>query len=335
MHVRYYQLRDDSAEMSERLRTQNMELIHIRDSEVYTAQLAERNRIARDIHDNVGHMLSRALLQMGALLAIHKEEPIHTELEGVRETLDTAMNNIRSSVHDLHDESIDIGSAMEELSRPLTESGRFRLNLELDAGDDMPREVKYALIGITKECVSNVIKHSDNKQVDINLTEHPSMYQLVVHDYPAASDAEEDEDTTGRRESQTEVSEAVFDRQRERNSADAAAIGRRREGAAVDEAAIGRKEEWMAADEASSERRRGRTSADETVIERQRGRTNVGEAGNRRQRSGTTAGENVAGISRSSEGIGLLNIASRVESLGGTLHISTDQGYRVFVSIPK
>ena len=80
----YRKLRDDSAEKNALLRSRNTELIQARDTEVYNAQLSERNRIAREIHDNVGHTLSRAILQMGALLAIHKEEPVHSELEGVR-----------------------------------------------------------------------------------------------------------------------------------------------------------------------------------------------------------------------------------------------------------
>ncbi|MCR5227044.1 MAG: two-component sensor histidine kinase [Eubacterium sp.] len=174
-------IRDDSEETNSRLRLQNTELMNARDTEVYNAQLSERNRIAREIHDNVGHTLSRAILQMGALLAIHKEEPIHSELEGVRETLDNAMNSIRSSVHDLHDDSIDVKASIADLVKPLNE--KYSVHMDLDIGDNTPRPVKYALIGITKECISNIIKHSSNTDVDIKLNEHPSMYQLVIHDY--------------------------------------------------------------------------------------------------------------------------------------------------------
>ena len=183
----FKKLRDDSSEKNALLRKQNQELLSIRDSEVYNAQLAERNRIAREIHDNVGHTLSRAILQMGALLAIHKEEPVHSELEDVRQTLDSAMNNIRSSVHDLHDESIDVAAAINQLAEPL--KSKFKVNLDIDIGDDMPRPVKYSCIGITKECISNIIKHSSNPDVDIRLSEHPSMYQLVIHDYDAEGSA--------------------------------------------------------------------------------------------------------------------------------------------------
>ncbi len=69
---RIRKLRDDAVEKQQTLSLQNEQLLSARDSEVVAAQLAERNRIAREIHDNVGHTLSRALLQVGALLAVHK-----------------------------------------------------------------------------------------------------------------------------------------------------------------------------------------------------------------------------------------------------------------------
>lgn len=178
---KYKSLRDDSSEKNELLQLRNQELLKARDNEVYNAQLAERNRIAREIHDNVGHTLSRAILQMGALLAIHKEEPVHSELEEVRQTLDSAMNSIRSSVHDLHDESIDVPAAIKQMVEPLY--SKYNVNLDIDVGNDMPRPIKYTCIGIAKECISNIIKHSNNPNVDIRLSEHPAMYQLVIHDY--------------------------------------------------------------------------------------------------------------------------------------------------------
>ena len=65
------------------LQEKNKNLMEKQDYEIYLATLRERNRIAREIHDNVGHMLSRSILQMGALITIHKEEPLHGQLAGV------------------------------------------------------------------------------------------------------------------------------------------------------------------------------------------------------------------------------------------------------------
>lgn len=174
-------LRDDFSIRRDQLTAQQQALIQARDQEVETAQLQERNRIAREIHDHVGHMLTRALLQMGALLTIYPQEPMHSQLEEVRSTLDTAMTNIRTSVHDLHDESIDVSLAIRQIAQPLQE--KYQVRLELDASNHLPREVKYAILGITREAVSNIVKHSQNDCVDITLIEHPSMLQLVIWDY--------------------------------------------------------------------------------------------------------------------------------------------------------
>lgn len=182
------ELRDDTHIKQEQLAKQNAKLVVARDEQIHSAQLAERNRIAREIHDNVGHMLSRAILQMGALLSIYKEEPLHEQLEGVRETLDGAMNNIRSSVHDLHDESIDVRAQIETMAKPLNE--KFKVDLELDIDENMNRQIKYVIIGVCKEAISNIMKYSVNSNVDIKLVWHPSMYQLVIHDYYQMSNDE-------------------------------------------------------------------------------------------------------------------------------------------------
>ncbi len=181
LDIKVKSIRDDSEERELLLKDKNRELMQKQDQEVYVATLKERNRIAREIHDNVGHMLTRSILQLGALMTVYKNEPVGEQLGAVRENLDEAMNNIRSSVHDLHDESIDLKHSIEEIVAPLEE--KYIVNLEYDVTEDMVRDYKYAVIGIVKEAVSNIIKYSDNTYVDIILREHPAMYQLVVQDY--------------------------------------------------------------------------------------------------------------------------------------------------------
>ena len=70
--------------------------------------MQERNRIAREIHDNVGHMLTRAILLLGAVKTINQDQKITDSLTLLEDTLTQTMDNIRSSVHNLHDNSIDL-----------------------------------------------------------------------------------------------------------------------------------------------------------------------------------------------------------------------------------
>lgn len=178
--MNYIHLRDDSMELKLVMQKRQRELLEKQDYEIRLATLQERNRIAREIHDNVGHMLSRSILQMGALLTIHKEEPVHEQLETVNVTLNEAMNNIRESVHDLHNESLDLRQAILDATKEL--QSRCQLTVDYDMHSQVPRNVKYCFIAIAKEAVSNIVKHSNATRVSLLLREHPGFYQMSVED---------------------------------------------------------------------------------------------------------------------------------------------------------
>lgn len=176
----YIRLRDTSTELNLVLKQKNKDLMEKQDYEIYLATLKERNRIAREIHDHVGHMLSRSILQIGALTTVYKEEPLHEQLGQVNETLNLAMTNIRESVHDLHDDSIDLKQAITEATRPLRE--RYTVTIDFDMSPSVPSNVKYCFVSTVKEAVSNILKHSNAQRVLLIFREHPGFYQLVVED---------------------------------------------------------------------------------------------------------------------------------------------------------
>ena len=222
-------LRDNSVEQELSLREANRRILENQNDQIYIATLRERNRIAREIHDNVGHMLSRSILQTGALLAVCKDTSITPHLSALKDTLNLAMDNIRSSVHDLRDESVDLNAALNELTKQFT---FCPVRLQYDMSRQIPKNIKYCFLSITKEAMNNIIKHSNATQVQITVREHPSFYQLLITD-------------------------------------------------------------------------NGSVKAPEDMTE-------------------VTTG-----------GMGLQNMRDRVEALHGILHISDQQGYRIFISIPK
>lgn len=179
LHAELKKLRDNSKERELLIEEKNHRLIEKQDAELYAATLQERNRIAREIHDNVGHMLTRSILQVGAIKTINTNEVLTEPLEGLHETLNTAMTNIRNSVHDLHDESLDLKSAINEITDSVD---KFTVSLQYDMGHDVPKNIKYCFISITKEAVNNALKHSNCSKLDIIIQEHPAFYQLLIHD---------------------------------------------------------------------------------------------------------------------------------------------------------
>ncbi|MFZ7132332.1 MAG: sensor histidine kinase [Eubacteriales bacterium] len=172
-------LGDNTREMSEQLKIQNKVLLNKMDVDINLATLKERNRIAREIHDNVGHQLSSAILQIGALMTIDKDSKIHDTLISINYTLSEAMNSIRNSVHDLHDQSIDLHMQIEGL---LKKFSFCQVNFDDELKTQPNKNVKMAFIAIVKEALSNIVKHSNATQTTILLREHPAFYQFIIKD---------------------------------------------------------------------------------------------------------------------------------------------------------
>lgn len=179
MEENFRLLRDSATEYNLLLQQKNKDLIEKQNHEIHIATLKERNRIAREIHDNVGHMLSRSILQAGALSAVNQQENLKAPLKDLTETLSTAMTSVRESVHNLHDDSIDLKGAVLELISGFSD---YRIHLDYDMEHFVPAPVKYCFISIVKEALSNIARHSNGSEISITLREHPCLYQLIIKD---------------------------------------------------------------------------------------------------------------------------------------------------------
>lgn len=176
---KFRSLRDQSWETSLYLESKNKDLMEKQDYEIRLATLNERNRIAREIHDNVGHMLSRSILQVGALMALCPDDSVRPELSALKSTLTEAMDSIRQSVHDLHDDSMDL---QDTLSAIIT--GYQFCPVRLDYGIESlpPAPVRYCFSAIVREALSNTARHSNATEIAVTLREHPALYQLFIRD---------------------------------------------------------------------------------------------------------------------------------------------------------
>jgi signal transduction histidine kinase len=175
----YNELRDNTTAMSMLLEEKNQSLLQNQDYEINLATLNERNRISKEIHDNIGHLLSRALLQVGALLTISKEDTIREGLADLKDSLSAGMDQIRNSIHNMYDESIDLYTQVDQLVKDFN---FCPIHYEYDVNNPPKTPLKHAIIAIIKETLSNIIRHSKATKVTLILREHPAMYQLVIQD---------------------------------------------------------------------------------------------------------------------------------------------------------
>ena len=174
--------RDELQERALALEARNRDLADRQDYEVELATLAERARIAREIHDNVGHQLTRASLQTEALRVVHANEPgVAADFADVKRTVDEALQLVRTSVHALNDNAANLSVQLEHIAEGARSDSGPQIELEVLA-EHAPANVANCFAAVLREALSNTMRHAHAQAVTVRCMEHPSFYQLIVTD---------------------------------------------------------------------------------------------------------------------------------------------------------
>jgi signal transduction histidine kinase len=158
----------------------------------YSAVTAERNRLARDLHDSLEQTLAGAALRMDAAndLLPHPDaaelEPARRQMEKATELLRLSQAQVRRTVWGLRSLALEkhsLAEALRDSVRLLTEDIGIATTLDLDEGDaGLSNEQECELLHIAQEAVANVLKHADATQLEITLLRMDGMIVLTVKD---------------------------------------------------------------------------------------------------------------------------------------------------------
>lgn len=143
------------------------------------AILAERNRISGELHNSIGHTISTAILQVNALQYITAQDEVKTNLKVLQHSLETGLTEIRGCLHNLHNNSFDLHTGIEKLIASAAQTVRIQLTYKTET---MPYTLKYDILSVIKECLSNTLKHSGATAMMISILEHPAFYSVSVQD---------------------------------------------------------------------------------------------------------------------------------------------------------
>ncbi len=161
------------------LRRQHNELLKNHEKDIHMAGLNERNRIARDMHDALGHSLSSSILLIESLQYVRDEEKIKESLGLLQSRLKAGMDDIRMSIHHLYETSIDLETRIEDYMKEMDQSDvKFRYDVEMA----IDHEVKIDILSIVKESLTNVKKHSDASDIHIFIKEQNDFLTISIKD---------------------------------------------------------------------------------------------------------------------------------------------------------
>ncbi len=146
----------------------------------------ERNRLARDIHDGIGHYLAAITVQLEKALAFRSRDPSQSEraILDAREAARDALRDVRRSVGALR-ESAEFFSLAEALQDLVRRSPNDGLNVDLKiegAGLDYSIPSLLALYRVAQESLTNVSKHASASRTNILLQMGDETAMLTVED---------------------------------------------------------------------------------------------------------------------------------------------------------
>jgi signal transduction histidine kinase len=151
------------------------------------ATLQERNRIAREIHDSVGHALTAQSIQLENVAVWLRENVSRAEehLQKARGLGKEALQNVRQSVATMRQPPLQgqsFNDAIEKLVNEFERTTGIQAVMQIQVAQGLPTDIAIALYRIVQEAMTNIAKHSRATQVNLKLSETPQELELIVED---------------------------------------------------------------------------------------------------------------------------------------------------------
>ena len=149
-------------------------------------QEAERTRIAKDLHDGLGGLLSTVKAHFSSIQSeIQKVEKLNV-YNRANEMMDQACDEVRRISHNLMPGALmleGLKTAVVHLGEEMQSAHPFVVNVELEGFNNrMDENTEVFLYRIIQEALNNIIKHANAKNVLVQITETSNEYHLIIED---------------------------------------------------------------------------------------------------------------------------------------------------------
>jgi two-component system sensor histidine kinase UhpB len=148
------------------------------------AQEAERQRIARELHDEVGGTLTGVMLQIEGLAGAIPEE-LRTRLEELRETARHGTEEVRRIASRLRPdilEELGLQSALAALARSFERQAGIPVHRRLEPVPDVSPEEELVIYRVAQEAMTNIARHAEAGSARLELRAERDAIVLVVAD---------------------------------------------------------------------------------------------------------------------------------------------------------
>jgi PAS domain S-box-containing protein len=159
-----------------------------------SAQEEERRRIARELHDEAGQLLTALLVGLRTLEDARKLTDVKAQGQRLRQITAQAIDEVGRLARGLHPTVLDdhgLGVALTRYVTEYTKSHNIAVDLTLNELDsnDVPPAIQITLYRILQEALTNVARHSGAKTVSIRFARLATVLEVAVIDDGCGFDA--------------------------------------------------------------------------------------------------------------------------------------------------
>ncbi|MDD9269407.1 sensor histidine kinase [Paenibacillus sp. GCM10023248] len=185
--INFYQgARKETVQLYEQLKQshERLQIYALKAEELAAAR--ERVRIARDIHDTVGHKLTALLVQMQVARKLNQADPPRSEQAYLmcEELVRSSLQELRLSVRAIRDEPVQSTSFEERLrvlAEEFTQFANVHTVLEVEGEPvTLPADLQLTAYRIVQESLTNAQKHGQAKHAYIMLTYSEAAFTLCI-----------------------------------------------------------------------------------------------------------------------------------------------------------
>lgn len=175
----------------------------MRTKAILEAEEKERRRIAQDLHDGVGQLLSAAKLNLSNLDSRlpSKSTEQETAMHNALSLLDDSAKEVRAVSHNMMPNTLikfGLASAIREFITRLGTAPTLKADLEIVGLDDrLDNQVEAVLYRVIQEIVNNIIKHAKASHISMQLVKHDTELNVMIEDNGVGFDASNIDDFGG------------------------------------------------------------------------------------------------------------------------------------------
>lgn len=158
------------------------------------SQEAERRRVARDLHDDLGALLTTARMGLHQFRRkVELDQGPARRLEQTLEVIDASIESVRKTAHQLLPPTLErfgLLKALAQLTDQVNQQGEVRVQFQADELPELTAQAASGLYRMVQEMLNNALKHARADRIDLSLRREGDLLHLEFADNGRGFDPE-------------------------------------------------------------------------------------------------------------------------------------------------